>query len=42
MGIQEEEAWEFIPEENMIGEVRYFKTEFKQKKDKKGVFENLF
>lgn len=42
MGLSEDDAWEFIPESNIIDHVKYFKTDFKQKKDKKGVFENLF
>lgn len=29
MGLQEEEAWDFIPEENIVGEIKYFKTDFK-------------
>ena len=40
MGLLEEEAWEFIPEENIIGEVKYFKTDFKQKKDRKDFLES--
>jgi hypothetical protein len=35
-------VWEFIPEFNIVDQIKYYKTEFKQKKDKKGVFENLF
>ena len=38
----EEEGWEFIPDENLHGEIHYGRSHLKRMCDTKGVFDKLF
>lgn len=38
----EEDGWEFIPDDNIVGDVDYYRAHLTRSREKKGQFDNLF